>query len=260
MRMSTTNSFARNGELMVGTTFWKVGELAKRTGLTVRALHHYDHKGLVSPSGTSESGHRHYAQEDIVKLQQVISLKQLGFTLEEIKKLMDSGDYDPAEVLRLQMERLRETIRHQERLYDRLASLHDSIRRQQQVTAEQFMKTIEVMNVNPNDYFTEEQWARLKKQGETLGPDKVREVEKEWAGLIAEVRGKMESGVPAGDGEVVKLAARWKGLMDLFSGGDDELVKAAERFHADHPGNNLQYGMDGELYQYITRAMAHNRS
>jgi hypothetical protein len=75
--------------------------------------------------------------------------------------------------------------------------------------------------------------------------------------LIARVREEMDKGTPVDDPEVIKLAQRWQELINLFSGGDQEIVKAAERLHADNPGNALQNGMDGELYRYISQAMAH---
>ena len=64
---------------------WKVGELASLTGLTVRTLHHYDEINLLKPCEYTDSGHRLYGEEDIIRLQQILSLRQLGFSLEEIK-------------------------------------------------------------------------------------------------------------------------------------------------------------------------------
>ena len=62
--------------------FWKVGELAERTGLSVRALHHYDALELLSPSGRTDSahgsGHRLYTAADVARLQQILSLKLSG--------------------------------------------------------------------------------------------------------------------------------------------------------------------------------------
>jgi DNA-binding transcriptional MerR regulator len=52
---------------------WKVGELAKRTGVSVRALHHYDEIGLLSPSHRSEAGYRLYTEIDVARLQQIRS-------------------------------------------------------------------------------------------------------------------------------------------------------------------------------------------
>ena len=57
---------------------WKVGELAERTGLSVRTLHYYDEIGLLSPSRRTAAGHRLYTAGDVVRLQQIRSLKQPG--------------------------------------------------------------------------------------------------------------------------------------------------------------------------------------
>src|SRR5215207_1108109 len=94
----------------------KVGELARRTGLTIRTLHHYDEIGLLKPSQHTDSGHRLYAAGDVARLQQVISLRQLGFTLEEVRDCLDRPGFSPLEVLGLHTTRLRDQIELQRRL------------------------------------------------------------------------------------------------------------------------------------------------
>ena len=72
-------------------------ELAKRMGVTVRTLQHYDREGLLAPSCISEGGRRLYMNKDVVKLHQILSLKHLGFSLSDIKSRLISLD-KPAEV------------------------------------------------------------------------------------------------------------------------------------------------------------------
>src|SRR5437868_7723584 len=98
----------------------KVGELARRTGLTIRTLHHYDEIGLLKPSLHTESGHRLYTAGDIARLQQVISLRQLGFSLEEVQGCLNRPEFAPLEVIRLHVARLREQIEMQRGLCERL--------------------------------------------------------------------------------------------------------------------------------------------
>ncbi|WP_422931499.1 MerR family transcriptional regulator [Singulisphaera sp. PoT] len=88
----------------------KVGELAKQSGLTVRTLHHYDEIGLLKPSQHSESGYRLYTRAEVVRLQQVLSLRQLGFSLEEIRDCLDGPGFSPSELLRLHIGRLRRQV------------------------------------------------------------------------------------------------------------------------------------------------------
>ena len=65
--------------------FMTVGEVAKKMGVTVRTLQYYDKEGLLSPSSESEGGRRLYTDKDLIILHQIISLKSLGFSLDDIK-------------------------------------------------------------------------------------------------------------------------------------------------------------------------------
>src|SRR3712207_4660253 len=72
---------------------WKVGELARQTGLSVRTLHYYDEIGLLSPSQRTDSGHRLYTAGDVVRLQQINSLRSLGFTRREVRGCLYRPDF-----------------------------------------------------------------------------------------------------------------------------------------------------------------------
>ena len=74
-----------------------VGEIAKKMDVTVRTLQHYDREGLLSPTVMSEGGRRLYTDKDIVKLHQILSLKHLGFSLNDIKNRLIPLDA-PAEI------------------------------------------------------------------------------------------------------------------------------------------------------------------
>src|SRR5262249_28935324 len=104
----------------MGFVALKVGELARRTGLTVRTLHHYDAIGLLKPSLHTEAGYRLYTAGDIARLQQVLSLRQLGFSLEEVRDCLDRPGFSPLEVIGLHLARLRGEIELQQKLCERL--------------------------------------------------------------------------------------------------------------------------------------------
>ena len=74
---------------------WKIGELARRTGLTVRTLHHYDEIGLLSPAERSDGGHRVYDEAAVQRLYRIVSLRSLGFPLDAIAEALDSERFDP---------------------------------------------------------------------------------------------------------------------------------------------------------------------
>ncbi|MGH3795140.1 MAG: MerR family transcriptional regulator [Pseudonocardiaceae bacterium] len=78
---------------------WKVGQLARLTGLTVRTLHHYDALGLLRPSARTPSGHRLYDEDDVRRLYRVVAMRELGLTLDMIGHLL-TGEPDLADLLR----------------------------------------------------------------------------------------------------------------------------------------------------------------
>ena len=85
--------------------FMTVGEVAKKMGVTVRTLQYYDKEGLLSPSAESEGGRRLYTDKDLITLHQIISLKSLGFSLDDIKERLISLE-TPADVANALTEKI----------------------------------------------------------------------------------------------------------------------------------------------------------
>jgi DNA-binding transcriptional MerR regulator len=67
---------------------YQAKEFAALTGVTVRALHHYDRLGLLKPSGRTASGYRLYGAGDVARLQQIVTLKFIGLSLKQIKEVL----------------------------------------------------------------------------------------------------------------------------------------------------------------------------
>ena len=83
--------------------YMTVGEVAKKMDVTVRTLQHYDKEGLLSPSAVSDGGRRLYTDKDIIKLHQILSLKHLGFSLDDIRDRLIPLD-TPADVAQILSE------------------------------------------------------------------------------------------------------------------------------------------------------------
>jgi DNA-binding transcriptional MerR regulator len=229
---------------------WKVGELARRTGLSVRALHHYDAIGLLSPSRRSESGYRLYVAEDVARLQQIKSLRQLGFSLEEIRALLAKPDISPVRVIELHLSRLEEQIGLQQRLLERLRMLALRLSAAEDISAAEFMDTIEVMTMveNAEKYYSPEQLAELRERAKQVGSERMHAVEAEWPVLIAEVRAEMERGTDPADPHVQTLARRWRGLIEEFTGGNPEIANSLRTMK--------RSGLDADLQAYVGRMIA----
>ena len=235
---------------------WKVGELARRTGLTVRTLHHYDQVGLLQPSRRTAAGHRLYGGEEVARLQQIQSLRRLGFGLDEIGELLDRPEFSPARVVELHLERVREQIRLQQRLCERLEGIAARLRAAETVSADDLIRTIEAMSMFEK-YYTPEQLEELRLRGEQMGPERMREVEAEWPKLMDEVRAEMERGTDPGDERVQALARRWSGLVREFTGGNPEIARSLGNLYQQEPTvGGMDVAAMRPMMEYVGRAMA----
>jgi DNA-binding transcriptional MerR regulator len=239
---------------MTRSGLWRVGELAKRTGVSVRTLHWYEEIGLMSPSQRSEAGHRLYAAEDLGRLQQIRSLRQLGFSLDEIRACLGQPQFSPQQVISLHLGRLDQEIALQQRLRARLESIAARYGAAEAVSAEEFIQAIEAMTMMEK-YYTKEQLEELEQRKGVLGADAIKAVEQEWPQLLAKVRTEMENNTDPADPRVQALAKRWMELLQAFSGGNREIEKSAANMYRNEPGVAQQYGLDPRMFPYIQKAI-----
>jgi MerR family transcriptional regulator, thiopeptide resistance regulator len=227
----------------------KVGDLAARTGLSVRTLHHYDMIGLLSPSRRSKSGHRLYGRRDILRLQQIMSLRQIGLPLEEIREVLRQRN-GAGRIIGLHIARLKERIAVEQDLCRRLEFM---LPRLESAEIEEIIKCIEVTTMFEK-YYTKEQLETLKKRAEELGPDKIRAAEAEWPQLIASVRAEMQKGTDPRDPRVQALVKRWNELVREFTGGDPGITRSLKNVYQGEPQFAAQQFLDGGVFEYVRKA------
>lgn len=243
----------------MATERMKVGELAERTGLSVRALHHYDEIGLLAPEARTPSGHRIYGLAQVRRLQQIASLRQVGLSLEQIRECLERPEYSLDRVLSLQVDRLREDIDRQKRLVRLLEELRRRLAGAEEISVDDIARTIEATTWHEK-YYTPEQRAEMARRAEGIGEASIRKGQEDWAELLAEFASAMKRGVDPGHGDVRALVERAQTLIEQFTGGDpgirDALARmyrqeGAERVMAHH-GAHLPEG----LWSYYGQAMA----
>ncbi len=233
---------------------WKIGELARRTGLTVRTLHHYDALGLLRPTARSSGGHRVYTARDVARLQQIVSLRQMGVPLAEIGRLLARRDVSAAAVLRAHLGRLRETIAWQQQLCTKIESVLRTLEAHGRVGTEDLLCAIEATNMFEK-YFTPEQMASTNDRREKVGDAHIRAVEAEWPRLIAAVRAEMRKGTDPASPAVQQLARRWVQLVNEFTGGNPDIAKGVARMYSEEPAVRARTNLDAQIFSYVSKAM-----
>lgn len=126
---------------------WKVGALARVTGLTVRALHYYDEIGLLRPSRRTPAGHRLYDADDVARLYRVSLLRRLGFPLEQIASVLDNPEWQLPAAVGRHLTHTQNQAAIAARLCARLASMAAGLAQQDNPSPEQLFATLEEMTM-----------------------------------------------------------------------------------------------------------------
>lgn len=238
---------------------WKVGELARATGLTVRTLHHYDQLGLLTPSVRTASGHRRYDQADVNRLYRVLALRELGLPLEAIRAALD-GQPELSALLGEHLAHVQAQLQAMRTIRDRLTHLVCAAQRAERPDTTELLTLIEEMTKmeeTVKKYFTPEQIAQLSQRREQLGEQYIHEVETEWPELIAKVQHEVDAGTDPTEPRVQALAARWMQMLESFHGGDPGLRDSLYTMYEENSDAvRTQTGVSPELIDYIRRANA----
>lgn len=101
-----------------------IGQLAKRTGVTIRTLRYYDKIGLLLPTDYTEGGHRLYSLDGLLRLQKIQSLIFIGFSLKDIADLLESEYIEEQQLSHSIAFKKRELIAEQERIRQTIDQLN----------------------------------------------------------------------------------------------------------------------------------------
>lgn len=129
---------------------WMVGELAQVTGLTVRALHHYDKIGLLRPSERTAAGYRLYSSADVERLYRITVLRGLGLSLEQIAEVLDGETWQLEAAVRQHLEDVQRQLQLGERLGRRLRQMLAALHRSDVPSPEEIIDTLELMAMQQN--------------------------------------------------------------------------------------------------------------
>lgn len=130
-------------------TIYTTGEFAKKAGVSVRTIRYYDQQGILKPSHLSESGYRLYTDGDFAKLQKILTLKYLGFSLDEIQEIsVNDTDRDYVRhSLELQLDLVKKKIENLQIVEQSLNEASRMIGRTQEVDWEMILRLIHLIGM-----------------------------------------------------------------------------------------------------------------
>jgi len=214
---------------------YRVREFAELAGVTVRALHHYDRLAVLRPRRTG-SGYRLYSLRDLERLEQIVALKFLGLPLKEIKALLDREARRLPEVLRSQRLALEEKRHSLEQAIQAIRDAELAIASGKPAGMQVLAKIIEVIEMQEsnefmNKYYSEEAQAKLAGKRKEWTPELQAEATRAWTELFRDLEAALAEDPKSEKAQA--LAARWKKLVEGFTGGDPEISRGLGQVWAD---------------------------
>ncbi|QMT61385.1 preQ(1) synthase [Legionella sp. PC997] len=162
--------------------YYQIKEISQMTSLTIRSLQYYDEIGLLKPTKRSESGYRLYSELDLIRLQQITTLKFLGFSLSTIKKIIEGPNFDVMSSMGIQARELTEKATRINEAASLLAYIASQMEMKQPVNWKSTAKIIEILELNTMNeqvlqkYQTEAEQSELGKKSaydDTYNPDRL---------------------------------------------------------------------------------------
>ncbi|MDX9991066.1 MAG: MerR family transcriptional regulator [Anaerolineales bacterium] len=236
-----------------------VKQLATLAGVTPRTLHHYDQIGLLKPSQIGENGYRYYGAQAALALQQILFYRELGLTLEDIKKIMGRPDFDVLAALESHKTEIARRIRRLEQLVGTVDNTIASLKGQKNMDNKQIFAG-----------FTPEQEERYALEAEEMyDPATVRESNRKWKtygkekqqAILAESKQlyiELVAAMPQGADapEVQALIERWRAQMDYFwTPSPAQLLSLAEGYVNDPRFRATYDAIDPKLAEFMLAAV-----
>jgi DNA-binding transcriptional MerR regulator len=224
----------------------KVGELAKRTGLTVRTLHHYDGIGLLKPSARSDAGYRLYTQADVARLHAIQSLRHLGLSLADIGSMLERGGEGLSDTIARQIRALGHEIAQATELRARLQLLQERLATGGAPDMSDWLSTLSLMTTYAK-YFSAEEIRLI------LSNRKAQSAS--WERLITEVRQAMQQQLAVDSRPVQTLALRWMNLTLAMMSDNFKLIERWGQMYSAEPKGQFKNGPGPEVVSYINAAI-----
>lgn len=224
-----------------------VGELARRCGLTVRTLHHYDTIGLLKPSVRSAAGYRLYDRANIERLHRIRALHQLGLSLAAIGDALSGPQAPLPEVIDRQIASLDRELAKAALLRERLLRLRIQLDTGQSPDLADWLDTLETMTMYEK-YFSADE---LKTLPLHTDPD----VLPEWRALVTAVQAAMDRGATAQDHDAQLLALRWMTMLGRGTGNNPAYLLRLLDINEQEPGMRERSGITRELERFVEQSL-----
>lgn len=199
-----------------------VGDVARLTGLTVRTLHHYDEIGLLVPSARTDAGYRMYGEAEMLRLHDILVLREAGLPLDEIARLLDDPGRDVGSSLRLHRRQLTARVRDLEGRIEAIDRLIERTETGETMDDELLAELFEGFDPTAHRDEARERWGHTDAYAvsqlrvKQMEPDDWRLLKQEGDEITDGFARLFRNGVPANSDEAAQLVRAQRDHMARF--------------------------------------------
>ncbi|HEX7733700.1 MAG TPA: MerR family transcriptional regulator, partial [Ktedonobacteraceae bacterium] len=225
----------KKGGVILNQRFYSTSHFAALAGVTVRTLRYYDREGLLVPTAHTEAGHRQYSDADLARLQQILALKYLGFSLDEIRRCLRVGPRSLRESLALQRAMLEEQRVHLEKILQVFDYAEIALRERGEdwETIVELIRMFTMSHDFSRKYYTEEQRQKLAEWGKNWTVEDQRVATQRWEAVLSELRRLVAANEDPAGPAAQALAREWNDLITGFTHGDAGVEQGLGNMYSD---------------------------
>lgn len=239
--------------------YMTVGQLAKKTGTTVRTLQYYDKEGLLSPSAESDGGRRLYTDKDMISLYQILSLKSLGFSLEDIKERIIPLDTpnDVANALAEQANAVKKQLESLTATLGEIEALRNEVLQMQTVDFKKYADIITNLQMKNENYWLIKYFddKMLEHARNNLDKESALEITEIYTRLRNEAVELQNAGISPDSTKGYKFAEEFWEMIVKFTGGDMSLLPSLLEAAAYDNPNSDAARTQGNAFDFIGSAL-----
>lgn len=217
--------------------YYTVGEMAKQMNVTVRTLQYYDKIDLLKPSKKSDGGRRLYDGRDMLRLHQILSLKYLGFSLDDIQShiLTLETPGEVVEMIKKQILSTEQAIHDYKKSVLTMKKMVDEIERTQYVDFQKYANIITLIRNNNENYWVvsgfDQKMMNHICDNFKDNPENGLAIYHKYEEVLDKATTLKNKNIPPDSEQGITLAKEWWDMVMDFAKGDMSILQNLEKFN-----------------------------
>lgn len=244
---------------MINQEQYTIHELAKLAGVSTRTLHFYDEKGLLCAEGRRDNGYRVYTHSSLLRLQQILFLRELRFSLDQVAAILDQPNFDLARTLEVHEQTLQKEIERLNTLVHTVRKTIQNIKGETLMAPEEYFKGISEEKQKEYQEYIEKKYDPALVKESNRRYSQLSQAEKQALKEDGDrITGKIVASIPFGaaSDQAQRATQEWYEHINHFYTCSLEIFYGLGQLYLEHPDFTANYrAIHPAMPEFLTEAM-----